>query len=93
MRKEINEPYKPAILAKRNTGFDEFRLFHRNERITKESDSEPLAEVQLSRHLEPLAEVERALLVVEVLEAPDPKLLGLSVGDSLEHFDVWIGIR
>ena len=38
--------------------------------------------------LEPLAEVERALLVVEVLKAPDPELLGLSVGNSLEHFDV-----
>jgi len=36
--------------------------------------------------LEPLAEVERALLVVEVLKAPDPELLGLSVGNSLEHF-------
>jgi len=34
------------------------------------------------------AEVERALLVVEVLKAPDPELLGLSVGNSLEHFDV-----
>jgi hypothetical protein len=36
--------------------------------------------------LEPLAEVQRALLVVEVLKAPDPQLLGLGVGNGLEHF-------
>ena len=41
-------------------------------------------------YLEPLAEVQRALLVMEVLKAPDPELLGLHVGGGLEHFDGWI---
>ena len=36
--------------------------------------------------LEPLAEVEGALLVVEVLHLPHPKLGGLGLGDSREHF-------
>ena len=36
--------------------------------------------------LEPLAEVEGALLVVEVLHLPHPQLGGLGLGDSLEHF-------
>jgi hypothetical protein len=40
--------------------------------------------IQLSG-LEPLAEVERALLVVEVLHLPHPQLGGLGLGDSLEH--------
>ena len=34
--------------------------------------------------LEPLAEVEGALLVVEVLHLPHPKLGGLGLGDSGE---------
>jgi hypothetical protein len=38
-------------------------------------------------NLEPLAEVERALLVVEVLHLPHPKLGGLlGGGNGLEHF-------
>ena len=38
-------------------------------------------------NLEPLAEVERALLVVEVLHLPHPELGGLlSGGNGLEHF-------
>ena len=36
-------------------------------------------------NLEPLAEVERALLVVEVLHLPHPQLGGLGLSDSLEH--------
>ena len=36
--------------------------------------------------LEPLAEVQRALLVVEVLHLPHPQLGGLGLGNSLEHF-------
>ena len=36
--------------------------------------------------LEPLAEVERALLVVQVLHAPHPELLGLLLGILGEHF-------
>ena len=35
--------------------------------------------------LEPLAEVEGALLVVEVLHLPHPQLGGLGLGNSLEH--------
>eukprot|EP00960_Hanusia_phi_P055490 762982-Hanusia_phi.AAC.3 len=35
--------------------------------------------------LEPLAEVEGALLVVEVLHLPHPELGGLGLGDGLEH--------
>jgi len=35
--------------------------------------------------LEPLAEVERALLVVEVLHLPHPELGGLGLGNSREH--------
>jgi hypothetical protein len=38
------------------------------------------------RGLEPLAEVERALLVVQVLHAPHPELLGLLLGILGEHF-------
>jgi len=38
--------------------------------------------------LEPLAEVEGALLVVEVLHLPHPQLGGLGLGDSLEHCSV-----
>ena len=37
------------------------------------------------RLLEPLAEVERALLVVEVLHAPHPELLGLLLRLLGEH--------
>ena len=37
-------------------------------------------------HLEPLAEVERALLVVKVLESPQPKLGSLLVLRGAEHF-------
>jgi len=40
--------------------------------------------VLLAFGLKPLAEVERALLVVEVLHLPHPKLLGLLGGR--EHF-------
>jgi hypothetical protein len=36
-------------------------------------------------NLEPLAEVERALLVVQVLHAPHPELLGLLLGILGEH--------
>jgi hypothetical protein len=35
--------------------------------------------------LEPLAEVERALLVVEVLHLPHPQLGGLGLGNGSEH--------
>ena len=37
-------------------------------------------------HLEPLAEVERALLVVKVLESPQPQLGSLLVLRGAEHF-------
>ena len=37
--------------------------------------------------LEPLAEVERALLVVEVLHAPHPELLGLLLRLLGEHLE------
>ena len=40
----------------------------------------------ISSDLEPLAEVERALLVVEVLKAPQPKLGGLLILGGAEHF-------
>ena len=36
--------------------------------------------------LEPLAEVQRALLVVEVLHLPHPQLGSLGLGNSGEHF-------
>ena len=39
-----------------------------------------------TRNLEPLSEVERALLVVKVLHLPHPQLGGLGLGDSLEHY-------
>jgi hypothetical protein len=39
----------------------------------------------LKFHLEPLAEVERALLVVKILQTPDPELGGLLLGGG-EHF-------
>jgi hypothetical protein len=37
-------------------------------------------------HLEPLAEVERALLVVKVLESPQPQLGSLLVLRGAEHY-------
>ena len=41
---------------------------------------------QKASNLEPLAEVEGALLVVQVLHAPHPELLGLLLGILGEHY-------
>jgi hypothetical protein len=42
--------------------------------------------IDITESLEPLAEVERALLVVEVLHLPHPQLGGLGLGNGREHF-------
>jgi hypothetical protein len=43
--------------------------------------------IVLQISLEPFAEIERALLVVKVLELPRPQLGGhLGVGDGSEHY-------
>ena len=47
-------------------------------------EGRPQGKARLMVRLEPLAEVEGALLVVEVLHLPHPKLLGLLGGS--EHF-------
>ena len=41
--------------------------------------------MDMAECLEPLAEVERALLVVEVLHLPHPQLGGLGLGNGREH--------
>jgi hypothetical protein len=53
---------------------------------TKWTMSKESAKTNSRAGLEPLAEVQRALLVVEVLKAPQPKLLGLLSLRGVEHF-------